>query len=168
MLLTGSETGPRSGKSPPGSESTWRGHRSEVDDELASMRGTSDVSSTGFGVSSRPPQPKKTSGLLGASRGPRAGGDVGTAVGKRKIDVGLARARGGKTARSEERMAAAKPAVTSEVQPEVKQVSMKALINAVGHTAEERLEILNNADKMIRAGTCSHIHLLYKMIRAGT
>ena len=45
---------------------------------------------------------------------------------------------------------------------EVKQVSMKALINAVGHTTEERLEILNNADKMIRAGTSSHIHLLYK------
>ncbi|KAI0211053.1 Germinal-center associated nuclear protein [Lamellibrachia satsuma] len=153
----GSETGSRTALG-----STRMPHSSEVDDELASMRGTSDVSTSGFEGLEQ--QEKRKQHPSVSFRGHAAGGDVGMAIGraKRKMDVGLlARGRAGKAKGEERKAAGMKPAASSEVQLEVKPVSMKTLINAVGIITEERLEILNNADKIIRAakGTRKHADL---------
>ena len=47
---------------------------------------------------------------------------------------------------------------------EVKLVSIKSLVNAVGGTTEERVEILKNRDKIIRSGTFRQDHTLWYVL----
>ena len=112
---TGSETGARTALG-----STRMPRSSEVDDELASMRGTSDVSTSGFErLEHQRQQEKKKQQPSVSFRGHVAGGDVGMAIKrtKRKMDVGLlARGRAGKAKGEERKAAGMKPAASSEVQ----------------------------------------------------
>ena len=116
-MFLGSETSVRERS---GSGGAWSTRNNDLDDELASMRGTSDLSGSDFTIRKRTQDSEKrrTQPLESSHvRGQKARVVSAVGKGKRKMEVGRGKERPAKARTEDRSVAAVKPASSFDIPP---------------------------------------------------